>query len=478
MNIKSVSLINGVILCGLAIAMAVPVIYDVFFSHGKYVHIFIYSSLVCLFIGVLTILSCRVEGERTPLSRQDIFLLVSSLWVTVPVFCALPFYIYQGVNVDFISSLYESTSGLTTTGSTIYPDVEMLPRAIHVWRFMLHFIGGVGIVALGIVALPAMKIGGMQLFLTENSDKSQKLLPRASQVAGLFVWTYIALIVVFAIWLKVAGMGFFDAVCHSISAIATGGFSTKNASIAFFKSNYITFILSLAMLSGGLTLLEIAKGTRNGFRDFFKNQQTVGYLKVIFITSFGCILVSYFIDSKNINIKNSVDYFFEILSSVTTTGFYMRDSAHTSATFWTILMTTALIGACSGSTTGGLKIFRLQILYSVLKHHIRQVVRPYDMSIPKYQGVKIDNALVTSITTFCALFAVTVILSVLVITMTGRDGLSSGFSVVSSICNVGYDVQFQALNWVARTILIIDMVVGRLEVIPILSVFTYIFWKK
>lgn len=478
-NFKAVSYINGVFLCWLAVALCVPLIYDVIFSTGKCVYVFAPSILACIFLGISIILSCKIDDDKVSLSRQDIFLLTVSLWVTIPIFSALPFYIYKDMSVNFITALFESTSGLTTTGTTIYENVEILPRAIHVWRFMLHLIGGVGIVALGIVALPLMKVGGMQLFLAENSDKSQKFLPRASQIAGLFVWTYVVIIAIFAIWLKLAGMSLFDSVCHSISAIATGGFSTKNDSITHFHSNYITFILSLAMLTGGLTFLEIVKCSRNGFKGFFKSQQTRGYFKIILISSLGCILVSYFIDKDNVTVKNSIDYFFEILSSMTTTGFSMPDSGHQSfPAFQTILMIVTVIGSCSGSTAGGVKVFRFQILYSVLKNHFKQVAKPYDVSIAKYQGKMIDDDLATSVITFCSLFAVTVMTSVLSICMTGADGVSSSFAVISSICNAGYDIHLHSLSWIARFILVIDMIVGRLEVIPTLIIFTHVFWKK
>lgn len=476
-NIRAVSFLNGVILCGLAIALCFPLLYDILYAGSENINIFVPSIVICLFIGFNTILSCKIK-EKMSLSRQDIFLIVSCFWVFVSLFSSLPFYLYSGSKLSFIEAIFEATSGITTTGATVYVDVEILPRSLHVWRFMLHFIGGVGIVALSIVALPIMRLGGMQLFLTENSDKTQKLFPRVSQVAGLFVGTYVIVIAVFAIWLQFAGMELFDSVCHSITAISTGGFSTKNSGLVFYNSNYMKFIVALAMLVGGLTFLEIVRCAKNGFRSFYKNQQTRGYLRVIFIISLGTILVSFIGDKENISVKNAIDYFFEILSSLTTTGLTISDSGHSSAIFRTILIIAMIVGSCSGSTTGGIKIFRLQILYAVCKQQIRQLSRPYDVTVPKYEGAKIDSGLLTSVVSFCALFIITIIISILLITMTGNDALNSSLAVLSCVCSSGYCVNFQSLDSIATVILIIDMLIGRLEIIPMFIIFSAVFWKR
>ncbi|MDR0695359.1 MAG: hypothetical protein LBF56_01120 [Holosporales bacterium] len=474
-NLKGLTFINGVVICWLALAMAVPLVYDIFLCEGACVKIFVSSIAACIFWGGLMVLSCASQQKPT-FSQKDSFLLVISLWCVISIISSLPFYLYSDVRLSFVASLFESVSGITTTGATIYPDVEILPEAINLWRFILHFIGGIGIVAIGIVALPAMRLGGMQLFWAENSDNTEKFMPKASQIAGVFAWIYITMILIFALLLKLSGMNIFDSVCHSISSISTGGFSTKNAGISWYKSGVIEFVISGAMFVGGLAFLELARCFKGRGNRIFKIQQIRGYFRII-----SCMIVIPVI-AKAIwgefphTFKKISDHILQVVSAVTTTGYYYSDSDIAPPILFMIV---AIIGGCSGSTTGGIKIFRVQILYAVVKHWIRKATSQYNVSIPKYQNQRLTDDLIQSVVTMIVLFVITFLVSSIALwCATDRSSLTCCYSVLSCLFNLGFEARFSTYSPVAHLIFICDMIVGRLEVVPLFVILSQSFWKR
>ena len=486
-NIRTVSFLNGVMLCGLAVALLIPLLYDIIANHGKCVNIFLPSIIVCVFIGVSAILSCK-EDSFSDLSRHDTFLIVVCFWVIISFFSAFPFYLYKGFKLDFMSALFEATSGITVTGASVYNNIEKLPEALVLWRFILHFIGGVGIVAIGIIAFPMMRIGGMQLFQLESSDKINKLLPRSSQMASFFLLTYTVLIGIIAILLNISGMNGFDSVCHSISAISTGGFSTKNNGLIFYDSKTIKLIMAIGMFIGGITFLEIVRCMKNGFKSFYSNQQTKLYINIVLIVPTLIIIHSFIKDGKNVSIDTVIDHFFEIISFFTSTCLTLSDETSFSPFVKLLCLVAAISGACSGSTSGGLKLFRLQILYSILKNHIKKLLKPINASVHKYQGVKIDDQLIISVVSVIVMFAVTFVVSTFVVCVFGGLDCSVGASSVCSclfnsgmsmsfFTNDALDITFFDLNSFVKITLITDMLVGRLEIIPVFVILSRTFWK-
>lgn len=474
-NIRSVIYINGIIVCCLSAIMLIPIFFDLIFAMGNCVKIFLPSILVGIFLGGLMIFSCRTK-RPPPFSGKDIFLLVVSMWLITSIVCAFPFYVYSGINLDFVSALFESVSGITTTGATIYQDVEILPKALNLWRFILHFIGGVGIVAIGVIILPIMKIGGMQLFTTENSDKSQKFLPRASQMIGFFVGVYIILITIFMVLLKICGMNLFDSVCHSISAISTGGFSTKNIGIDWFKSSRIQFVMSIGMFVGGITFLEIVKLFKNGLKAFMQNEQIRGYFILVASAIFFPIILQAVVAKSGISLGGVSSHVFVVISAITTTGLEFSNNYMPSEL---ILILLAIIGGCSGSTSGGIKIFRIQILYSILKNHIKKIIKPFDVTMPKYQNKKIDNSLVISIASFIMTLFTVFCLSEIVIEVFSNNPIHDcSYSTLSCLFNLGCGSNFSGYQSLSKVVLIIDMIIGRLEFIPFIIVISRGFWKN
>lgn len=474
-NSRSIIFINGVVICCIALAMTCPMIMDIIFYAEKCVKVFIPSILSSIFLGGLMIFSCRTH-EKLSLTRRDTFLLVVSVWIITSIVCAFPFYIYKGTNIPFLSALFESVSGITTTGATIYQDVEILPRALNLWRFILHFIGGAGIVAIGIIILPIMRVGGMQLFLTENSDTSERFFPRASQTIKVFLGIYIALIGILAVCLKTSGLGIFDSVCHSISAISTGGFSTKNTGIEFFKSSQAELVMSIGMFVGGMAFLEIVRYFRGGTRSFLTNRQIIGYVRLVLIMVTIPIIITAIKNGESISFSGIVNHIFHTISAITTTGLDFSNSYVQSNM---VLILLAIVGGCSGSTAGGIKIFRIQVIYAILKNHIRKTIKPFDVSIPKYQGKKIDKNLTASVISFIAILALVFTCSVVLIEIfTAKGGYEAVYATVSCLFNLGYGADFANFPPFAKFILICDMITGRLEIIPVFVILNRIFWKR
>ncbi len=473
-NIRSVIYINGIVVCCLAGILALPLLYDCIFNNSECFGVFAPSIIANVFLGGLMVLSCR-SGNKLSFTSKDTFLLVVTVWISTAIICSFPFYVYSAVKLKFISALFESVSGITTTGATVYHDVEILPKALNLWRFILHFIGGVGIIAIGIIILPVMRIGGMQLFQTENSDKSQKIFPRATQTIKFFIWLYISLICVFAFCLKMSGMSTFDAICHGISAISTGGFSTKNLGIDFFNSAQIKLIMSFGMFIGGITFLEIIKCLRIRFRSFLSSPQIVGYIKLVLFMIFVPIFITLITDGEHVTLDSLATHIYATISAITTTG--LNFNGYTSSNMLMLLL--AITGGCSGSTTGGIKIFRIQILFAVLKNHICKLVRPFDISVPKYQGKKIDDGLTKSVITFTlSLMIVFAISCTFLEIFTNMSFSEISYRVFSCLLNLGCGEKFEFLPALSKIVLICDMIAGRLEIIPAFIIFSKIFWKE
>lgn len=473
-NIRSVIYINGIVVCCLAGVLALPLMYDCIFNNSECFGIFAPPIIANIFLGGLMVLSCRTSNKLFVTSK-DTFLLVVTVWMSTAIICSFPFYVYSGVKLKFISALFESVSGITTTGATVYQDVEVLPRALNLWRFILHFMGGVGIIAIGIIILPVMRIGGMQLFQTENSDKSQKIFPRASQTIKFFIGLYILLICVLAFCLKISGMSTFDSICHGISAISTGGFSTKNLGIDFFNSTQTKLIMSFGMFIGGITFLEIIKCVKIRIRSFLASQQITGYLKLVSFMIFVPIFIALITDGEHITLEAIATHIHATISAITTTGLNYSDYNPSNM----LMLLLAIIGGCSGSTTGGIKIFRIQILYVVLKNHIRKLVRPFDVSFPKYQGKKIDDVLTKSVITFIlSLIIVFTVSCILLEICTNMSSTEISYRVFSCLLNLGCGENFAILPTVSKIVLICDMIAGRLEIIPAFIIFNKIFWKE
>ncbi len=482
-NFKLILNVLGTLLIALSILMLIPTLTDLIKSNQTWVSFFI-ASLICLGFGISLFLSTRGDSERNKLTTKDAFLLTTGSWIVIAFFGAIPFYI-SGFEFSFTDAIFESMSGVTTTGSTIITNIEDMSAGILLWRSLLQWLGGIGIIVMAISILPVLQVGGMQVFRTESSDTSDKILPRTAQVASAVLSIYIVLTSLCALGYWVFGMQIFDAVNHSMTTIATGGFSTKSGSIGAFNSSGIDYVSSIFMILASLPILVYLQLYRGKITDFFKDQQIITFILIIFLSCTAVIIYLWFY-----NIKEPAEAIrhglFNVTSIITGTG-YTTDNYNLWGAFPIYLLFFGMfIGGCAGSTTCGIKVFRFQILFETTRNQIKKVLHPHGVFIPHYNNKKLSDDVVTSVMSFFFVFILSFIVITLLLSTTQLDFITSLSAAATSLANVGPGLgstigpegNFNGIPLGAKWVLIAAMLIGRLELFTVLVLIMPQFWKK
>ena len=478
---KTVFFLIGILLIVLGASMLGPYALQVILDEGS--HSFISASFVTIFIGVLFILA-NLEKEFK-LNLRQTFLFSSLAWVMVALFGSLPF-VLSTQDFTFSEAFFESMSGITTTGATIISDLDSSPKSILLWRAIMQWLGGIGIVVMAITILPLLKVGGMQLFKMEGPDSTEKILPRTVEVAAIIISTYIVLTFLCGFFYWVFGMTIFDSVSHAMTTIATGGFSTHNDSIGFFKNPNIEIVASIFIILGSIPFISYLKFAQGNRKVFFNDVQIKGliYLLVISITVmfFYLMFISY---ESSLLDKIRVSSF-NVISILSGTGYVTDDFGlwgKFSLVFFLLLM---FIGGCAGSTACGIKIFRLQMLLIFLKNQIQKLISPNSVIITKYNNQKISDNFINSVIIFIFTFLFIFLIMAMLLSITGLDFITSISGAASSISNVGPGLgdiigpngNYQAIPDISKWILSIGMLLGRLELFAVLVLFFPSFWRN
>ena len=478
---KTVFFLIGILLIVLGASMLGPYALQVILHEGS--HSFISASFVTIFIGVLFILA-NLEKEFK-LNLRQTFLFSSLAWVMVALFGSLPF-VLSTQDFTFSEAFFESMSGITTTGATIISDLDSSPKSILLWRAIMQWLGGIGIVVMAITILPLLKVGGMQLFKMEGPDSTEKILPRTVEVAAIIISTYIVLTFLCGFFYWVFGMTMFDSVSHAMTTIATGGFSTHNDSIGFFKNPNIEIVASIFIILGSIPFISYLKFAQGNRKVFFNDVQIKGliYLLVISITVmfFYLMFISY---ESSLLDKIRVSSF-NVISILSGTGYVTDDFGlwgKFSLVFFLLLM---FIGGCAGSTACGIKIFRLQMLLIFLKNQIQKLITPNSVIITKYNNQKISDNFINSVIIFIFTFLFIFLIMAMLLSITGLDFITSISGAASSISNVGPGLgdiigpngNYQAIPDISKWILSIGMLLGRLELFAVLVLFFPSFWRN
>lgn len=475
---QPVLMISGYFISVLGVAMLFPAALDIFYTGAKWSN-FITSSLVAFFIGLSLFLSNR--GRITDISLRQAYLLTAISWFSVTLLAAVPFALY---GTPFASALFEAASGISTTGASIYADVEALPRSLLLWRSILSGLGGIGIVIFAIAMLPFLGIGGMQIFQRENSDINEKFMPKISYIAKRIIIVYVILLLSCFFSLKMAGLDWFNALCHALSCIATSGFSTKNASVGAFHSASIEWIITLFMFLGALplTFYHSLLATRNIHS--IRSTQVSAFVKVlaVYILTMTIWLTWNGVYDFGTALRQSA---FNIVSIVTTTGFVSTDYLQ-----WGMFVTTAFVvfsltGGCTGSTSGSIKIFRWQVIWAQLKRALITTLEPNRMSPLKVGSVPISSEVASSVYILFIAFGLSLISLTLLISLFGYDFTMSFSAVVATMTNAGPGIvpaigpagNYGFFPDAVKYILAFAMLLGRLEVMTVLVIFTKNFWK-
>ncbi len=370
-SLRTLAFINGIFLITLAVSMLVPVGTLLVFEQTRGINAFLWSSLITFVAGIALVAQGRPqEGQLRP---RDMYMLTVSSWVMVSIFAALPFIFAEHASIT--DAYFESMSGITATGATIFTGLDSMSPGTLIWRSLLHWLGGIGFIAMAVAILPMLRIGGMRLFQTESSDRSDKVMPRSHMVAKYMVVAYVGLsgLAVLGFWL--AGMGAFDAVNHAMSAIATGGFSTSDASLGKWQQPAVHWVAVVVMILGSLPFVLYVATLRGNYRALLRDEQVRGFIKVLLISWLA--LASWYALTTELHWLEALRHVaVNITSVMTTTGFAVGDYHLWGPFASKIFFYLGFVGGCSGSTAGGLKIFRFQVAYILLKANLKQLVHP------------------------------------------------------------------------------------------------------
>jgi len=478
---KTVFFLIGILLTVLGASMLAPYSLQLIFKEGG--HSFISASFITIFIGVLFILA-NLEKEFK-LNLRQTFLFSTLAWVMVATFGSLPF-LLSDQNFSFSEAFFESMSGITTTGATIISDLDNSPKSILLWRAIMQWLGGIGIVVMAITILPLLKVGGMQLFKMEGPDSTEKILPRTIEVATIIISIYIILTLFCSFFYWIFGMSIFDSVSHAMTTIATGGFSTHNDSIGFFKSSNIEIIASIFIILGSIPFISYLKFVQGNRKIFFRDVQIKG---LIYLLSISIIIMFFYL--LLINYESSLfDKIrissFNVISILSGTGYVTDDFGlwgKFSLIFFLLLM---FIGGCAGSTACGIKIFRLQMLLIFLKNQIKKIISPNSVIISKYNNQKISDNFLNSVIIFIFTFLFIFLLIAMLLSISGLDFITSISGAASSISNVGPGLgdvigpngNYKDIPDLSKWILSIGMLLGRLELFAVLVLFFPSFWRN
>ena len=479
-NYKTVFFTLGVLQVILGLAMIIPVIIQ--FIYNELDSSFVSSGIITIVFGILFFLS-NLDHDRK-LSLPQAFLLTALSWLSIAVFGSLPF-IFSNLDLNITDAFFESMSGITTTGSTVIVNLDIAPKSILLWRAILQWLGGIGIILMAITLMPIMNVGGMQLFKISSNDTAEKILPKSKQISLRLIFIYSVLTFLCALFYKIFGMSFFDSLTHSMTTIATGGFSNYNQSIGYFDSIFIETTSMIFILLGSIPFIAYIKFLNGDKNIFFSDSQIKTFFKVII---FSIIILFIYLTILNqslleVSIRSVA---FNVISILTGTGYVTKDFDQWGdfpLIYFLILM---FIGGCAGSTACGIKIFRIQLLYHFLVNQLKKIIYPRGVFIIKYDKSNIDDKFMSSVISFVFLYIIIFFSLTAILSLTGLDFVTSISGAATSISNVGPGLgeiigpngNFSSLANSSKWALSLGMILGRLELFAILVLFIPSFWRK
>ena len=480
MDFRPIFLVIGLLLATLALMMLIPTAVD-FLAGNPDWEVFAISSGVTLFVGVAMALTSRAGAMN--LSIRQAFLMTTLSWLTLTFFASLPF-VYTQLGLSFTDAFFEAMSGITTTGSTVITGLDGLTTGILLWRALLQWLGGIGIIVMAIAVLPILKVGGMQLFRMESSDQSEKALPRAAQVASAIGVIYLLLTVACAGAYWLAGMNGFESFAHAMTTIATGGFSTSDGSIGHFDSAWIDIIATVFMIIGALPFLLYLRTLQGNFRAMFSDSQVQCFLSTV---ALAVLMAAGWLWLENglgpiLALRLAS---FNIVSIITGTGYATSDFSLWGSFALPIFFFIMFIGGCAGSTTCGIKIFRFQVLYAAARTQVHHLLQPHGVFIPYYNRRPISEEVIVSVLSFFFMWFLSFSLLALALGLLGLDFLTAFSAAAPAIAHVGPALgpivgpsgTFQALSDEAKWLLSGGMLLGRLELFTVIVLFSRSFWR-
>ncbi len=471
----------GLLLIGLAIAMLVPMLADLAVGSEDW-RVFLASAAATLFVGTALVLANR-GASFAALTTRQVFMLTTLAWTTLAAFSALPLALC-GLELTLADAVFEAVSGITTTGSTVITGLDSAPPGILLWRGLLQWIGGIGIIVTGVAILPVLSVGGMQLFRSESSDRSEKVLPRSAQIAAAIGGLYLGLTLLCLLTYWWLGMTLFEATVHAMTTVATGGYSTSDGSIGHFASPAIEWAAVLFMAAGGVPFVLYLQALRGRPGQLLGDVQVRWYLSVLV----GCsALLALWLVYRGLH--EPLDALraaaFTATSIMTGTGYASTDYGQWGTFPVILLFFLKCVGGCTGSTTGGIKMFRFVVLYQVARVQMTRLVQPNAVHRMVYNGRAIGEDAAISVMAFFFVFAVSFTAVAGLLAVLGLDYLTAMSASVTALANVGPGLgpiigpagHFGDLPEAAKWVLSLAMLLGRLELFTVLVLITPMFWR-
>lgn len=480
MDVRPVLYIVGILLSTLSLGMVFPMMIDLYDNNADWKVFFACIIATSFFGGTLVLSNSK---DNIVINTKQGFLMITMSWVSLCVFSALPFWL-SASNVSFVDAIFESTSGLTTTGSTIFTNLESLPRGLLIWRSVLQWLGGIGVIIMAMSVLPMLKVGGMQLFETELSEK-EKAMPRTAKLASSIGVVYLILTIICALSYHATGMGVFDSLAHAMTTIATGGYSTYDTSFSHYHTYWPEIVAVIFMIAGGIPFVLYLKAIGGNPKAALKDTQVRWFLTIIALTTL--LLTGYMWGVKHMDLDGAfVKTLFNVTSLMTGTGFTSENYGAWGIFPIIIFFFLMSVGACAGSTSCGIKIFRFQILYSVANMQMKKLLHPHGVFIPYYNNKAIPLDVQTSVMSFFFVFALCFTIIAVALSMVGLDYMTAMSGAVTSLSNVGPGLgpiigpagTFAPLPDAAKWILCFAMILGRLELFTVLVLLSPHFWRR
>jgi trk system potassium uptake protein TrkH len=482
MGLSAVQRVVGFLIAGSSLMMLPPILVSWWYEDGS-ATMFGLSAAILLATGLLIFLPVRKATQD--LRLRDGFLVVVSAWLALVLVGALPFVLLTSPHLSYVDAVFESMSGLTTTGATIVTRIDELPRAVLYYRQQLQWLGGMGIIVLAVAILPMLRIGGMQLYRAETPGpmKDNKLTPRITETAKALWLIYVGITVVcvFAYWL--GGMKLFDAVGHAFSTVAIGGFSTHDDSLAYWNSPTLEIVSVIFMLIAGVNFaLHFTAWRRASAQPYFLDPELRVYISLIIGFSILASFTLYFTGTYD-SLATSIRYgSFQVVSAMTTTGFTTASFYNWPGFLPVLLICIAFIGGCAGSTAGGMKVYRIILLYRQSIREIHRLVHPHAVIQIKIGGQKTSDTIISAVWGFFFLYIANFAVMTMLLTATGLDAETAYSAVGACITNLGPALgdagpNYASLNDPAKIILCIAMLLGRLEIYTLLVILTPVFWR-
>ena len=480
LDIGSIAFFIGAIVCFFGLSMLLPAALD-YLDGNDDAQVFMSCAAILVFLGLTMAMTFR--RRKYALGLREIILAAPLTWIAVVGLSALPF-VFSDFRLSYADAVFETMSGATATGSTVIVGLDTAPRGLLLWRFLLIWFGGFGFVTLAVLVLPFLRIGGMQLFVLDLSAQSGKFVPRMIDVVIKIALVYLAITVAGAVAFHIAGMSLFDAICHSMAAVATGGFSTHDAGLGFFKSPAIEWIATVEMALSAMPFVLFVGALREGPMPLWNESQVRLFLAIIAISSL--TLTVWLVARESIDLIEALrQATFNVVSIITTTGFTSQDFNLWGGFPSVLILMLMLVGGCTGSTAGGIKMFRLCLLLEAIRAQLHRQIYPHGTFLVTYNKMPVQDTVRAGVAGYFFVYVSTFFMFALLLSLTGMSFEASLGASATALGGVGPGLgpvigpccTFAPLSATAKWLLSLEMMAGRLEILVVVIPLTRTFWR-